>query len=226
MFTPVCKATFVIGAVLLLSACGEQDAPSGSVAPPDPATLPGVYAGTFPCGNCPGIDVRLWLRDDGVFFMRQDYQATDQSPMERVHALGRWAWDSAAPALVLRGQGPERRFSYREPLLTMHTLGERPVLERDDAAGPFTDRLPLQGEYVSGGNAGMFAECISGLRLPVQEDSRGRDLKRRHRAVSPADRPALVSIEAHVADSGSAAAQEILIVDRFLALRPSSDCGN
>jgi copper homeostasis protein (lipoprotein) len=218
------KATLVISA-LLLSACGENDAGSGNAPPFDPTTLPGIYAGTFPCGNCPGIDVRLWLRNDGVFFMRQDYRATDEDPVERVHALGHWAWDSAAPALVLRGQGPERRFSYEEPLLKMHTLGEQPVLERDDGAGPFSDRLPLQGEYVSAGDGvGTFSECVTGLRLRVNDDARGRDLRRRHRAVSPADRPALVSIDAHLAESASTPADEVLIVDRFVALQPGSDC--
>jgi copper homeostasis protein (lipoprotein) len=220
----VMRKVTIVMLVAMLGACDKDDGDTGDAPVVDLAALPGVYAGTLPCGNCPGIAVRLWLRDDGVFFMRQDYMATVDSPTERVHALGHWTWDAAA-ALVLRGRGPERRFSYQAPRLEMHTLsGERPILERDTEE-PFTDSLSLQGEYISTGDAATFAECLTGLRFRVHEDARGRDLRRRHRSVSPADRAALVSIDAHIAPPG-AAPGEVLIVDNFVALRPGTDCSD
>ena len=112
-----------IAASLTLGACSE----SGSESEPAPAvdlgTLPGVYAGVFPCLDCPGIDTRLWLRPDGAFFMRQDRRAAEGADVERTHAFGLWAWDSGDGELILRGRGPERRFHYVEGARKMAVPG-------------------------------------------------------------------------------------------------------
>jgi hypothetical protein len=43
--------------------------------------------------------------------------------------------------------------------------------------------------------------------------------------VSPADRPALVSIDAHLVSPSTGSGEE-LIVDNFVALRPGVACGD
>jgi len=217
--------TATAAAALLAGACGDDAARPAAPEPVDLAALPGVYAGTFPCRNCPGIDVRLWLRPDGAFFMRQDYLGAAEEPAERAHATGRWTWDSGPALLSLRSAGPERAFRYRDARLTLQGPGDPHVLARAESAEPFTDRLALQGRYDSVTGAGTFAECYTGLRLPVTDDARGRDLRRRHRAVSPAASPALVAVEAHLAYAQGAEGAEFLAVDRFVSLRPGAACG-
>jgi hypothetical protein len=216
----------VILAAALLCGCGAHRSSEDSTASVDLATLPGVYVGTFPCLNCPGADARLWLRPDGVFFLREDFRADEVSEAERSYALGRWAWDTATSELVLRGRGPERRFAYAPPgRLQMQVPGAPHVLERDATARRFADRLPLEGKYDSSEGFGTFLECVTGLRFAVRGDADGPSLRRRHRAVSPADRALWVSIEAHIvyADPGGAPT-ESLAVDRVVTLRPGGEC--
>ena len=207
-------------ASLTLVACGGPD--SDGAAPPtvEVGTLVGVYKGVFPCENCPAIDAGLWLRPDGAFFLRQDHRAAEGADVERTHSLGRWAWDAGVGELVLRGRGPERRFRYIDGALRMAVPGLPHVLERDDASPPFTDRVGLEGQYESSVGVGSVRDCITGLHLTVHDDTNGRNLRRRHRAVSPANRAAWVRIEAHLVYEGG----ETLAVDRLLAIRPGQEC--
>jgi hypothetical protein len=209
-----------IATFLTVAACGDADSGRETVASVDVATLPGVYAGVFPCQNCPAADARLWLRADGTYFMRQDYRAAEGDDVEHMYSLGRWAWDAGGAELILRGRGPERRFAYDSGALHMRGPRLPHVLERDGATAPFTDRLMLEGQYESGIGAGTLSECATGLRLAVRDDASGRNLRRRHRAISPANRAVWVSVEAHLIYGPG----EALAIDRVLAIRPDHDC--
>jgi hypothetical protein len=94
------------------------------------------------------------------------------------------------------------------------------VLERDGAAPPFTDRTRFEGQYESSVGVGTFDDCITGLELTVHDDTGGRNLRRRHRAVSPANRAAWVQIEAHLGYERG----EALAIDRLIAIRPGQEC--
>jgi copper homeostasis protein (lipoprotein) len=209
-----------IAASLTLAACGGTNSDSEPAPAVDIGTLIGTHSGVFPCANCPGIDARLWLRADGAFFMRQDHRAAEGADVETTYALGRWAWDAGAGELVLRGHGPERRFHYVDGALQMAVSGLPHVLERDGSAQPFTDRMRFEGQYESSVGVGTLRDCVTGLQLAVRDDTAGRNLRRRHRAVSPANRAAWVSIEAHLAYGPS----EVLAIDRLLAIRPGQAC--
>jgi hypothetical protein len=151
--------------------------------------------------------------------MRQDHRV-EGAEVERTHSLGRWAWDAGAGELVLRGRGPERRFHYVDGALQMAVSGLPHVLERDGAGQPFTDRARFEGQYESTVGVGTLRDCITGLQLTVHDDSGGRNLRRRHRAVSAANRAAWVQIEAHLVYERG----EALAIDRLLAIRPGQTC--
>jgi hypothetical protein len=185
-------------AVLVLAAgCGpDAERPEFAAHAVDGATLPGVYAGRFPCANCAGIDVTLWLVDDGVFFMRQDV-ITDEAPPERVHAWGHWLWNPTDAVAILEGRGPERELAYDgKGHLVMATFSDTPhVLERASDAGDFSDAVQLQGVYAPGRYGDAVVECVTGLVLAVTEDAGARILRSRHRAISKPEVPALVTVE-------------------------------
>jgi hypothetical protein len=203
-----------------LAACSGSGGDGEPVAAVDIGSLPGVYSGVFPCLDCPGIDARLWLRPDGAFFLRQDRRAAEGTELERTHALGRWAWDAGAGELVLRGRGPERRFHYADGDLKMLVPGAPHILEHDTAPEPFSDRVTLEGQYESAVGVGNLRECVTGLELTVRDDTGGRNLRRRHRSVSAADRAVWVRIEAHLGYGRG----EVLAIDRVLAIRPGQAC--
>lgn len=208
----------------LLAACGGGGrAPAADDRGSEPVILRGVYAGTFPCGNCAGIAVRLWLRDDGVFFMREDFLAAEGAGTDRVHALGRWHWDSGESLLILSGRGPERRYAYTEPgRLEMLTFSGQPhILDREPDGSSFTDRVRLEGEYVSDAGNESFRECITGLKLPLRDDRGRRVLRTRHRNITKPAIPALASVDAHLVYEGPT---ELLAVEELLWMRPGTVC--
>src|SRR5512143_799549 len=122
----------------------DADAPT-----PAPATLPGVYAGQFPCSNCTGVGATLWLRDDQRFFFRQSFTGGQGAVgTEMTYALGRWSWDEHAAEVVLRGAGPERRLAVLDAdrLRLRVASPVEHVLARDATDPAFKDRLRLDGE--------------------------------------------------------------------------------
>jgi len=60
-------AVFLV--IALLGGCSDESDRDTSAVLPE-ASLPGVYAGVFPCDGCPGIAATLWLRTDGRFFFQ------------------------------------------------------------------------------------------------------------------------------------------------------------
>ncbi len=113
-------------------------------APPEPTPKPGwlvgSHGGEFPCVDCPGIETRLWLREDGAFFYRQNYLAADESSSSTAfYAMGHWRWDAIAGAVALEGDGPTRWFEpVGEGRLRFRTNAQpEHVLDRDTDERPF-----------------------------------------------------------------------------------------
>ena len=198
-----------------------------------PASLPGVYAGTFPCSNCAAIEATLWLRPDGAFVLRQhlvDDAATAASAVRSpatTYGLGRWSWDEVAAEAVLRGRGPERRVVARsdEKLELRVASPIEHVLVRDATAPPFGDRLVLDGESAVTGRGASFKECVTGLTFAVSDAGAYRELRRQHRRMNPRGKVALTTVEGHLVTAGDGSAtSERLVVDRFIAIKPGTGC--
>jgi hypothetical protein len=198
---------------------------------PMPASVPGVYAGEFPCSNCAAIAATLWLRPDGGFFLRQRFvEAADADAQtagpSATFGLGRWSWDERAAQLVLRGAGPERR-------LVVHTderlqlLVASPIehaLTRDPASPAFVDRLSLDGESVVTENGATFTECLTGLHFAVADAGAYRELRRQHRRLNPRGKVALTTVEARLVAGTDDAAAERLVIERFVTMKPGTAC--
>jgi hypothetical protein len=224
---------FALGAVLLCG-CGRDSSERAEARTPMPATLAGVYAGEFPCSNCASIQATLWLRPDAGFILRQqliDDASAPAAARERApsvtYGLGRWSWDEISAEVVLRGRGPERRLVVREDE-RLQLRAASPVehlLDRDDTAPPFTDRLVLDGESAVTESAASFKECSTGLTFSVADAGLYRELRRQHRRMNPRGRVALTTVEAHLTFVGDAPARrEQLVVDKFIAIKPGTGC--
>ncbi len=210
----------------LPAACGDAPEEEDVPAPP-PATLPGVYAGVYPCANCPGIDTTLWLRPDGRFILEQDFpgdEASGEAPLTS-HALGRWRWRAEERVLALTGEGPERLFERPEAeLLLMRSsspLEHR--LERRHAAPEFGGRIRLRGMARPRGEGHVFSECLTGYELPLAKGGDYKRFARQFRSVVPRGQAARVDIEGRFtwAADGSPGA---LAIERFVTLRTDGAC--
>ena len=207
-------------AVLSAAGCGGRDEATGEHADaPPPPPAPGLWQGSFPCADCPGIDVTLWLRPDGAFFLRQQYLADDGAD-ERYYGLGRWTWDEDEAVLRLRGGGPERvferpaagRLAMRVASDLPHRLGRRGDLV------PFTDSVILEGEYA--GEARRFRECRSGLAWPVVRRGEYRRLVHQYGRV-PRGEQALLKIRGRLETTADG---EALLIEELVQLQPGRGC--
>jgi copper homeostasis protein (lipoprotein) len=220
--------------VFALAGC-SGDGGGEAVAPttPMPPTLPGVYAGRFPCSNCTAIEATLWLRDDGRFFLRQtftdDGSASAPSANASTYSLGSWRWDEQAAETVLDGPGPDRRLAVvdAEQLRLLVTSPTPHVLTRDPAAPAFTDRIEFDGESSVSDKGATFKECRTGLQVAVAETGAYKELRRQHRWLNPRGKVTRTQIEGHLAVTPSAdgaTTSEALVIDRVLTLKPGTTC--
>lgn len=211
--------------VLLTAGCGERDAgTSEATAAPKAPPSPGLYEGTFPCADCPGIEVTLWLRPDGAFFLRQHYLADggNGGEAERYYALGRWDWDAADAELRLQGAGPVRVFDRPEPgVLAMRVASDLPHrLVRGSDLVPFTDTLTLEGEYQEASGERRFRECLSGLSWSIAPGGDYRRLLHQYGRV-PRGEHALARVRGHLKPTEGGTR---LVVEELIQLQPGRRC--
>jgi hypothetical protein len=211
--------------------CSGKSSDEGERRTPMPATLAGVYSGTFPCSNCAAIETTLWLRTDGAFVLKQrlvDDPATpsgDATGPATTFGLGRWSWDEVLAETMLRGRGPERRLVVREDgsLQLRVASPVEHVLARDAAATPFTDRLVLEGESAVSEIGATFKECATGVTFAVADAGVYRELRRQHRRMNARGKVALTTVEGHLTGDESSASER-LVVDAFIAIKPGTGC--
>lgn len=214
----VCISILALG----VAACGGGDGtPQDDGRAAAPAPRPGLWQGRFPCADCPGIEVTLWLRPDGAFFLRQHYLADDGGG-ERYYGIGRWVWDEAEPALRLRSGGPERVYDHPEPgLLTMRVASDLAHrLERSGDLVPFTDTIMLEGEYRVAGGERRFRECRSGLAWPIVPRGDYRRLLHQYGRV-PRGEDALATVRGRLEQTEGG---DVLLVQELVQLQPGRRC--
>ena len=212
---------------LLLGACGD----SHDATPEAPAAkvLPGVWVGVFPCDNCPGIDITLWLRPDERFFIEQRYRAMDGegSAPTTAYGLGRWRWNSEERILVLDGAGPDRIFERRDAdTLLMRTVS--PVehrLRRNSVSPAFSATIRLSGVARRHGDTYVFEECLTGFELPLDTGGDYTRFRRQYRSVVPRGEPAPVEFEGRFTWAADGAPASLRI-ERFITIREEGRCSD
>ncbi|MBU1187739.1 MAG: META domain-containing protein [Gammaproteobacteria bacterium] len=136
------KRHFTGWLLLVLAACSvtgeapEMTSPVNGLQNPDPAhnsrnslDWPGVYTGTLPCADCPGIDISITLLEDGTFWRSVMYQDRDERPQ---HDQGEFEWDETGGIITLMVAGkPQQRYR----------VGENVLLHLDQNGDVITDDL-------------------------------------------------------------------------------------
>lgn len=73
----------------------------------------GVYVGTLPCADCPGIRMRVELRSDNTFTRTLTYLERDVRPVEEA---GSFTWDRSGSRIML-GANAAQQFQVGENVL-------------------------------------------------------------------------------------------------------------
>jgi len=137
----------IVSLILILPACGTPggDDSAGLKATVEDPELArkasGVYAGTVPCADCPGINYRINIKPDFTYEARMVYQEKSEEPVE---FAGSYAFTEDG-ILVLEKQNPGMNYFQVEPaaLLMLDLKGQA-------VTGDLADRYRLT-ELTRGG---------------------------------------------------------------------------
>ena len=213
---------FLLTMILVLSACAD-DGDDHSRSDISQASLPGVYAGTFPCSDCPGIPSTLWLRPDGRFFFRQHYPADDHREAMDAYSLGRWIADGAD--IELRGSGPRRSLTRIDPdTLDMQTDSDlEHRLIRQANAAPFSATIRLTGMMRMKGARAIFAECLAGFDVPVAKGTEFTRFRHQYRSAGVRGEAIYVELEGRFSWTADGVPRT-LTIERFITAKTDGSC--
>jgi hypothetical protein len=210
--------------IAMIGGCSD-DRDSDSSAELSEASLPGVYAGVFPCEGCPGITATLWLRNDGRFFFRQQYPADDAREAMDAYNLGRWSSLSKDRAIELRGAGPRRTFMRmdRDTLLMQTDSDLEHRLTRDPMKTDFSATIRMAGMVRMLGDNVMFTECLTGFVAPVSKGGDFARFRHQYRSAARRSEPTYVELEGRFFWSGDGTLKS-LTIERFVTVKADGSC--
>lgn len=210
--------------IVLAAGCGDEPGNTEPAKLPV-ASLPGVYAGDFPCDGCPGIATTLWLRADGRFFFRQRYPADGIREAMNVYSLGRWTSFADEDAIELVGAGPRRTFARADvDTLLMRTdsaLEHR--IERQPTAPDFVETIRMTGTMRLRDDTASFTECLTGFVAPVSRDGDFGRFRHQYRSLIARGEPAYVELEGRFSWSADHTLTSLRI-ERFVTIKADGSC--
>jgi copper homeostasis protein (lipoprotein) len=216
---------------------GPPPTPRSGRSPASPIDAPATYTGVVGCRACAGSRLTLTLRSDGIFFLRDARPRGGGGPAEVRQDLGRWRVAEGSRSLLLSsGTEPPRRFAIVDAR-TLRLLdsrggeiaspGQYDILLAPEV-DPFPEALPLRGMYETVGSTGFLTECLTGRRFPVYPGAGNAALEHAYTAARPdPEQSLLVSVEGRLARrprTDGRGSQEVIVVDRFVDLRPAERC--
>ena len=130
----------------------------------------GYYADTLPCADCPGVETKLWVRDDGTFVLQQHYIDRDTLPIGTVGE-----WHLVNELITIGPEGDKPDFYRRTPdgLLLVDEMGVAAETTLDytldrlaDATGDDIPRMRLSGTFSYWADSQSFQPCGSRFNWP------------------------------------------------------------
>jgi len=214
----------IIPVILLVGGCGN-DRDADSRAGLSEASLPGAYAGVFPCDGCVGIAATLWLRSDGSFFFRQEYPADDAHEAMDTYSLGRWNPVADTPAIELAGAGPRRTFTRvdRDTLVMRTDSDLEHRLTRDPSMTDFSATISMRGVMRVRGDSVSFTECWTGLVAPVSKGGDFGRFRHQYRSAGRLRGPTFVELEGRFSWSSDGKPKS-LTIERFVTVKGNGVC--
>jgi len=199
-------------------------------------SLVGSFVGTLPCADCEGMEHRVDLFDDGVFYKRTAYLGKGDDAV--VYDIGSWSVAPDRSTIGLFGEGREHeqwKIVDRSTLRKLDREGRgiesalNYDLVRTEEFDPLEPYLAMRGMYMYMADVAMFHECLTGRRFPVAMEDASVDLERAYLdAPHTPGAEVLVSVVGRIAQrppmegDGTVA---MLVVDDFVGIWPGETCG-
>jgi len=238
---------------MALSGCGNGDggdtaSDAGSAGEPVTAsdatdatvagiTAPVTYRGARICADCPGAEITLTLREDGLYFLRH-VRGNPAQGGERAYTSGRWMLDGRGTRLLLGGEGARPwSFAISGPGqmrilddagngIEVDGIGE---LAADGALDVFDEPMPLTGVYRYMADAGLMTLCSASHWFPIVQENGNADLERAYlRAQAAPGAPVMVAFEGFLARRPRVEGdgeENVILVKRFDRVIPGEPCG-
>ncbi|MFN3586963.1 MAG: copper resistance protein NlpE N-terminal domain-containing protein [Moraxellaceae bacterium] len=201
-------------------------APASTAMPPagEPAT--GLFTGTLPCADCPGIETRVQLRPDGRFLLHEQF--TGRRGAATASDFGRW--EEAEGRVTLHGKGQPRTFlrAGADRLRPAEAADAAFGLARDTRSPGFLQPVSLHGAFTYLADGASLRDCLTGLVRPVAMSADYLALEREYLASRTAPGAALgvqveVTLEMQPAMEGEGQT-ESWVVRRFVTALPGAAC--
>jgi copper homeostasis protein (lipoprotein) len=148
--------------------------------------LPATFRGDLPCADCEAIRHHLDLWPDRVFHLRREWRGEGLVRDD----IGRWDYDPARRALVLRG-GAEMPLQFEilapDRIRALDMQGKPIVsdlpydLATDGTLAPTDLSLFLAGDVRYMADAARFTECLTGRSYPIAMEGDFVALERAYR---------------------------------------------
>ncbi len=193
------------------------------------ATPVGAYVGILPCADCPGIELRLDLLEDGAFHQRSVYRDRSGS----FDAVGRWEEDDTR----LRLHYPDAdivHFAVEEDSLKLLDRQGQPIDSRRDhrlyrsaRLGRIEPRVRLEGHFSYYADSATLHDCATDRRMPVAMEGEYLRLERawsHARATRQRPLPAVVQARIVHRVNMEGPARPTVIVERLLSAGAAVSC--
>lgn len=194
--------------------------------------LPAAFTGVLPCADCPGIEHRLDLFPDRVYY--RVYQGRHDG---RFDEMGAWEVLAGGRTLVLRGERAETpRFAIKDAkTITLLDLEGRAIasaanydLTRAPTFAPIEPRLTLRGMFRYMADAAIFEECLTRRKLPVIMAGDYLALERQYtKTRREPGAPVLATLDGRIVERAGMEGppRPSLLVERFRGVWPGETCG-
>jgi len=218
-------------------ATGADESAATSDATVAGITAPATYRGARICADCPGSEITLTLREDGLYFLRH-IRGNPAEDGERAWASGRWMLDAGGHRLVLKSGDAAPMHLALIADGQLRILGPdgtpAPINDIEDLAAngeveDFTEPMPLEGVYMYMADAGLMTLCSASRWFPVVQEDANAALERAYlRAQASPGAPVMVAFEGYVGKRPrmeGEGTEDVVVVTRFDRIVPGEPCG-
>ncbi|TPG60677.1 envelope stress response activation lipoprotein NlpE [Ewingella americana] len=187
------------------------------------------FSGVVPCADCSGIEMSLFLQQDGTYVLQESYLGAKDGDL-MFASYGSWA--RTADKLVLTDSKGEKRYFHPEGdnLAMLDSTGSPIVSQFNYVLKPTAQNMPktpmtLSGMLQYSADVASFTDCATGKVFPLSDN---KTLKTGYLAARKKPQELVfVSMDGHFTVNSSAEqgqTQKSLVADSNVKFDPAKAC--